>query len=112
MLTNNVIIVLGILLPLIWNVSIVFYLVYGIRKRKITALKFSIVFVLSLGFTISMILLVVTTTTYGFSLTVLGIVLLVLGIHAIVALPIVYYLSKTFLIKKLLELSSKLDSKE
>jgi hypothetical protein len=100
MLTNNMIIVLGILLPLIWNVSIVSYLIYGIRKRTLTALKFSVVFVLSLGLTISMILLVAATAKDGFSLTLLGIVLLVLGIHAVVVLPIVYYLSKTILMKK------------
>ena len=111
MLTNNMIIVLGILLPLVWNVSVVSYLIYEIRKRKLTALKFSVVFVLSLGLTVSIILLVAAIAKDGFSLTLFGMILLVLGIHAVVALPIVYYLSKTILMEKLLELNSKLDRK-
>jgi len=109
MLKTNMIIVLGILLPLVWNISMVLYLIYEIRKRKLTPLRFSVVFVLSLGITVSMILLVAATAEYGFSLPVFGIILLVFGIHAVVTLPIVYYLSKSFLMKKLLELYSKLD---
>ena len=109
MLKTNMIIILGVLLPLVWNVSMVLYLIYEIRKRKLTPLKFSVVFCLSSGITTSMILLVAASAKYGFSLPVIGIVLLVFGIHAVVALPIVYYFSKSFLMKLLLELNSKLN---
>ena len=98
--------------PVFWNVITVIYFVREIRRGTLSALKFSIIFVFSLGITIALILFIAVTVSDGFDPIAIGIILIVFLIHAVVVFPTVYFISRLVmpgLLKKLSQWQSRKD---
>jgi hypothetical protein len=91
------IIALILILPLLWNILTVIYLVRKARKGILSPLRFSLVFTLGLGIVISAMLLVVTVSAYGIDIRNIGFVLLVFSIHFFIGFPVIYFLAKSLM---------------
>lgn len=100
---SSLLIILLVLIPLLWNVLTVIYLTLNARKKKLTPLKFTSVFVPGLSITITMVLFIAISTSKGIGALEFGFVMLVFLINLLVGFPLVYLLSrflfKTFFVK-------------
>ena len=104
-----IIIVMAIILPLFWDILTILYLSNAARNGMLTPLRFSIVFMLGFGFTISVILFIVITISNGFNLKNIGFVIFVFFLNLLIGFPATYFFSKILFWKKFTKWSSKLD---
>ena len=95
-------ILLGIVLPLLWNTLLVLFIAQQVRKKSLTPLKFAIVFTLGFGLTVSTILFIALAVTKGIGLFEIGFVLFVFCLNTLIGFPVAYYFSK-FILDKFLD---------
>lgn len=107
MITPSIILLI-LIIPLLWNIVTVFYLVRKARKGLLSPLRFSLVCTLGLSIVISTMLFFVIAKSYGIDSKKVGFVLFVFSIHFVIGFPVVFVLAKYMMKKAFSKWSSKI----